>query len=161
MNDIEEKLRAISLRLRTESRRDDIPLCLGDTCEASADELLTLAGQVGELYRELASAETLRPQWAQGFTSDSVAAQVQSVALAQLWTILGAEDQTSAVKALRALTTITPDGDLRTATGRDLDALAGALLRVNRSDEALRADCYRILEGAGCPSYPFFARSAE
>ena len=49
MNDIEEKLRAISLRLRTESRRDDIPLSLGDTCEDSADELLTLADRVAAL----------------------------------------------------------------------------------------------------------------
>lgn len=47
--------------------------------------------------------ESLRPHWAQGYTSDSVAAQASTAALSQLWGMLKVESQTDAVQALQAL----------------------------------------------------------
>jgi hypothetical protein len=47
--------------------------------------------------------EELRPVWAQGWTSDSVAAQASAGALAELWKELGVDNQTAAMEALRAL----------------------------------------------------------
>lgn len=44
--------------------------------------------------------EALRPVWAQGFSSDSQAAQAHGAALAQLWGILGVDNQTAAVERL-------------------------------------------------------------
>lgn len=45
----------------------------------------------------------LRPVWAQGFTSDSEAAQANGAALGEIWEFLGVTDQTAAMKALRAM----------------------------------------------------------
>jgi hypothetical protein len=47
--------------------------------------------------------EELRPVWAQGFSSDSEAAQANGSALAQLWGMLGAVNQTEAVVSLETL----------------------------------------------------------
>lgn len=49
------------------------------------------------------SLDEMRPVWAMGHTSDSVAAQSLTVALARLWAILGVNNQTDAVAALCAL----------------------------------------------------------
>jgi hypothetical protein len=46
----------------------------------------------------------MRPVWAQGFTSDSEAAQASSTALAEIWAILEVTNQTDAVARLRVLT---------------------------------------------------------
>lgn len=56
------------------------------------------------LKTQLKAAESLRPQWAQGYASDSVAAQGLAVALQQLWGMLGAKNQTQAVALLAQLT---------------------------------------------------------
>jgi hypothetical protein len=45
----------------------------------------------------------LRPVWAQGYTSDSVAAQSTGDALAELWHALGSQNQTEAMAAIRSL----------------------------------------------------------
>ncbi len=50
-----------------------------------------------------ATLESLRPQWAQGFTKDSVAAQVSSGALAEIWALLGVDNQTQAIATIRHL----------------------------------------------------------
>lgn len=47
--------------------------------------------------------EQLRPVWAQGFTSDSQAAQANGNALAEIWQILGVDNQTAAMEKLRKL----------------------------------------------------------
>lgn len=52
---------------------------------------------------QLGALEALRPHWAKGFTSDSVAAQVSAAALSQFWVALGATNQTEAMEKLRAL----------------------------------------------------------
>ncbi|MEB2845904.1 hypothetical protein [Endobacterium cereale] len=51
--------------------------------------------------------EGLRPHWAKGYSSDSVAAQATTAALNQIWKLLGVENQTSAVMKLRELVTAT------------------------------------------------------
>lgn len=63
------------------------------------DKLAALAADVSRVSRSVAALEELRPHWAQGHTSDSVAAQVTTVALGQLWRILGVTNQTEAVPA--------------------------------------------------------------
>ena len=55
------------------------------------------------LQRSVTALETLRPAWAMGHTSDSVAAQASAAALAQVWRALGAANQTEAMVALRGL----------------------------------------------------------
>jgi len=47
---------------------------------------------------EITALENLRPHWAKGYSSDSVAAQTVTAALSQLWGILGAANQTEAVQ---------------------------------------------------------------
>lgn len=47
--------------------------------------------------------EQLRPQWAMGYTSDSMAAQACSGSLTQLHKLLGVKNQTMAVLKVRKL----------------------------------------------------------
>lgn len=49
------------------------------------------------------SLEQLRPFWAQGYSSDSHAAQTLTVALAQLHQLLNTDNQTTAVMRLKEL----------------------------------------------------------
>ena len=53
--------------------------------------------------RDIAALESLRPLWAQGYTSDSVAAQCASSALASIWAILKVDNQTETMQKLRQL----------------------------------------------------------
>lgn len=53
---------------------------------------------------EKQALETLRPIWAQGFDSASVAAQVNGAALAEIWKHLGVDNQTAAIQKLKELT---------------------------------------------------------
>lgn len=50
-----------------------------------------------------ATLEALRPVWAQGWSSDSEAAQASANALSELWQVLGVENQTAAMDTLREL----------------------------------------------------------
>lgn len=73
-----------------------------------------VARLIGELSAERVSNRSLtqrleaelkmRPHWALGYNDASVAAQANATALNQLWTLLGVNNQTSAVTALQALT---------------------------------------------------------
>ena len=58
---------------------------------------------ISNLEKNIEHLEELRPEWAQGYTSDSMAAQYSTDAKKQLWKLLGAEDQTQAVQAIRDL----------------------------------------------------------
>jgi len=62
-----------------------------------------LAKAIWELKRNNDALEVLRPVWAQGWTNDSNAAQASGAALAQLWNMLGVQDQTQAVATLAEL----------------------------------------------------------
>ena len=66
-------------------------------------EYEALADEAAALQRRVTALETLRPAWAMGHTSDSVAAQASAAALAQVWCALGAANQTEAMVALRGL----------------------------------------------------------
>jgi hypothetical protein len=70
----------------------------------SHDEYRALELVNESLQRRLDAAETMRPQWAQGYTSDGVAAQMKAQALQQVWTALGVDNQTDCMTALRKLT---------------------------------------------------------
>lgn len=59
--------------------------------------------EILKLRKQVEALEQLRPQWAQGYTSDSMAAQASTTALSELWKLLGVEDQTTACAKLRAL----------------------------------------------------------
>jgi hypothetical protein len=62
-----------------------------------------LEAKLARSERRNEALEELRPVWAQGWTDDSQAAQGSSNALAQLWEMLGASNQTQAVEALAEL----------------------------------------------------------
>lgn len=62
--------------------------------ENTVDEALAHAEEAEKCLNELRSV------WAQGYTSDSVAASSSANALAELWSILGANNQTEAVGIL-------------------------------------------------------------
>ena len=75
-----------------------------------ADEMLdarlgtrAVDARVAELEKQVAALEELRPHWAKGYTSDSMAAQGATGALQSLWKMLGAKDQTQAALKLNAL----------------------------------------------------------
>jgi hypothetical protein len=72
--------------------------------DARIEELeAKLAKAIWELKRNNDALEVLRPVWAQGWTNDSNAAQASGAALAQLWNMLGVQDQTQAVVTLAEL----------------------------------------------------------
>lgn len=55
------------------------------------------------LQARVDALEKLRPHWAQGYSSDSIAAQAAGVALSSLWEVLGARNQTEAMMITRTL----------------------------------------------------------
>lgn len=57
----------------------------------------------------VAHLEALRPHWAQGYTSDSIAAQCCLDATLALWKLLGVNNQTEAVIRLRKLLNLCED----------------------------------------------------
>ncbi len=59
--------------------------------------------EIEQLKRQVEGLETLRPVWAFGHSDASMTAQAASGALAGLWRLLGAKNQTEAVQALRDL----------------------------------------------------------
>jgi uncharacterized coiled-coil protein SlyX len=71
------------------------------------------ADEADKQAKRLADLERLRPHWAQGWTGDSVAAQVQTSALTQLWKLLGVDTQSEAVGKLTRLKAEKPAEDFR------------------------------------------------
>lgn len=69
----------------------------------SAEEVSALRTQCLDLERKLQASESLRPQWAMGYTTDSMAAQCASNALQQIWDSLGVTNQTDAMLKLEKL----------------------------------------------------------
>lgn len=69
-----------------------------------AEELIAAAEAIiADLRAEIATLESLRPHWAQGYTSDGVAAQVATAALSDMWDALGVNNQTAAMARLREM----------------------------------------------------------
>ena len=72
--------------------------------EASKEELNRTKDHYLEVLRKQEDRyELLRPHWAKGYTSDSVAAQSHLDATLALWKLLGAKNQTAAVDKLKEL----------------------------------------------------------
>ena len=96
MTDIVERLRLLD---------GSDALGVGDfsACIEAADEIERLRAEVAAAVSKLYNLEALRPHWAKGHSTDSVAAQVATSALSQLWTSLGVSDQTQCVQKLRAV----------------------------------------------------------
>jgi hypothetical protein len=66
-------------------------------------EIGSLRREVAKSKRRVDALEELRPHWTQGYSDDSIAAQAATAALAQVWRILGAEDQTQCMEKLGSL----------------------------------------------------------
>ena len=58
---------------------------------------------IDRLERGIAALEKLRPLWAQGYSSDSIAAQSKANALSSIWSYLGVQNQTACMAALKEL----------------------------------------------------------
>ncbi|MEP2533526.1 hypothetical protein [Shimia sp.] len=88
-------------------RRSDFWMCLGMESYFKHEVVVGLREErdalKDRLAAEVATYEQLRPVWAEGWTSASIAAQSSTAALAQLWSLLGAQNQTQAVAALKEL----------------------------------------------------------
>lgn len=86
---------------------------------AASDALET---ENARLRRSEAALEQLRPVWAQGYSSDSSAAQSTAAALSFFWLHLSAENQTQAVEKFRSLVSqAAQDADDLEALRHDLD----------------------------------------
>ena len=59
--------------------------------------------RIKRLEDEISHLEELRPFWAQGYSSDSEAAQASTGALSSIWSYLGVKDQTECMYALKEL----------------------------------------------------------
>jgi hypothetical protein len=59
--------------------------------------------RIKKLEDELSHLEEMRPFWAKGYLSDSVAAQTATSALSSIWLYLGVKDQTACMHALEDL----------------------------------------------------------
>jgi hypothetical protein len=68
-----------------------------------ADEMERVYKLMIDANKSIDALESLRPLWALGHTSDSVAAQVNATAIAGLWKMLGVDNQTAACQKLREL----------------------------------------------------------
>jgi hypothetical protein len=84
--------------------------CLTKTTFPSLLEQSQAAAELRRLHevterqaREIEALEKLRPHWANGYTSDSVAAQASTAALSTVWEMLEVRNQTEAVMKLRRL----------------------------------------------------------
>jgi len=66
-------------------------------------EVVRLKAQLAEANRKIEDYEAMRPHWAKGYSSDSIAAQSATSALSTLWKMLGVPHQTAAVQRLREL----------------------------------------------------------
>lgn len=71
------------------------------TITYSQQEYLAMKTTADELRNQVEVLESMRPQWAQGYTSDSMAAQSKAVALQQVWDQLGAIHQTQCMSRLK------------------------------------------------------------
>ena len=54
---------------------------------------------------QLNTLEMLRPQWAMGYTSDSMAAQATAAAIQQVWSFLKVENQSDCMDRIENLVT--------------------------------------------------------
>ena len=78
-----------------------------DHVEELEAEIFRLKCSLHSERQSVEALEALRPHWAQGYSSDSVAAQAAVSALSELWRLLCVDNQTTAMGRLRELTAST------------------------------------------------------
>jgi hypothetical protein len=61
--------------------------------------------RIKRLEDKISHLEEMRPFWAMGYSSDSMAAQAATGALSNIWRCLGVKDQTACMYALKELKT--------------------------------------------------------
>lgn len=76
---------------------------------AECDQRVAAAEHRAKMAEEV--LEQLRPVWAQGWTSDSMAAQASANALSELWAALEVTDQTAAMERMRRLLFLVKGGE--------------------------------------------------
>lgn len=88
------------------------PKHAASVCYALADAMIAareaytinpLQAELDQARAQVESLESLRPHWAQGYSSDSIAAQSATSALSDIWQILGVQHQTAALDRIRKL----------------------------------------------------------
>jgi hypothetical protein len=67
------------------------------------EEYLALDAEYVLATKRLAAAEALRPQWAMGYSDDSIAAQLSTSALIQIYGVLSVTNQTDCINELYKL----------------------------------------------------------
>ena len=114
--------------------RDSVRAKLIDPVTELLDAALGLAAEANTRAETAEKVlEELRPVWAQGWTSDSQAAQASSNALAEVWQLLGAHNQTEALARLRLLIDAVRVGHEN--CGQDPESIfAEALTHIERKD---------------------------
>lgn len=102
------------------SRRDDgVAMCLwSEEARAILDHITDLEARAEKAE---AALKRLRPHWAQGYTDDSVAAQMQTAALSQIWEALGVNNQTDAMQKLAALEARAEAAESKVAAAEERD----------------------------------------
>ncbi len=128
MSDLVKRLRAID-HLSVEDC-----FCQSALYDQAADRIEALEAECKRLSSTVDTLESLRPHWAQGYSSDSMAAQASTEALVGIWKILGVSDQTSAVVTLKALEAKNDQlrialTDAESYLGKGLDKMAFNILR--------------------------------
>jgi len=78
---------------------------------AMTNQLSNLIDQNASLQRDIRVLEKLRPHWAKGYSSDSMAAQAAIAALSDIWGILNVSNQTEAMETLRKLIAIRDESE--------------------------------------------------
>lgn len=76
------------------------------------DEYESLKHEKDQLEARVKHLDAMRPQWAQGYSTDSIAAQSKAIALQQVWDRLKVTNQTDCIARLMRL--VDRDGDIRT-----------------------------------------------
>lgn len=111
-------------------------------------EITRLRDERDQLSERFYNLEKLRPHWAQGYSSDSMAAQTATSALSKLWEKLGARHQTEACQKLDRLQASETDAFNRAESAEA--ALAGS----QRVKEGLREALTDIRDALdGEPTY--------
>lgn len=119
-----QTLRTDELPAEGQAKRE-ARIMLRGLLNTAADEIERFEAKCAALSRSLAAAEAMRPHWAEGYSSDGVAAQVTATALNGLWDLLGTKNQTEAMAKLRS---ILAERDEARDFGGDALALTEAIL---------------------------------
>jgi len=82
-----------------------------DDVDKLVSALTSAVNRTSRLEEEVEALESLRPHWAQGYTSDSQAAQASTAAKSEMWDLLEVDNQTEAMMKLKRLSAISKSLD--------------------------------------------------